>query len=103
MVRLAPPYRPPSRRRSDTWYRWFMRGVEISKRYAGVTKHGPRGDEALLRAGHEALRTRLGTVGLLRYLVLVGGGRDRFQDARRTWADTPLADFEAWLRQTKGS
>lgn len=42
----------------------------------------------LLEEGAAALTDRLGPSGMLRFLALVGGGTDRFEDVRREWEDT---------------
>ena len=51
-------------------------------------------DADILRLGGEALRKRLGRIGELRYLVLVAGGRDRFEDLRQRWAGISLEEIE---------
>lgn len=50
----------------------------------------PRGldlasDGEILSAGRTALEKRLGLAGMLRFLRLVGGSRDRFEDLRKAW------------------
>lgn len=44
-------------------------------------------DPGLLREGHAALRERLGFLGSLRFLRLVTGQADRFEEIRTAWED----------------
>lgn len=50
-------------------------------------------DEALLGDGQEALRRRLGIVGSLRFLRLISGERDNFEDIRRAWEDLSVDEI----------
>lgn len=79
---------------SVRWYRYTMGRAAPQKAQPHATRQVPRNDDAILQAGNDALRVRLGTEVLLRFLVLVGGGSSRFEDARKTWIDTSLEDFE---------
>ena len=57
----------------------------------GPTKKGAipwPDDRQLMDAAEEALVARLGVAGYVRYLALVGGGRDRFEDLRAAWSST---------------
>lgn len=47
----------------------------------------PRDREALLDAGNRLLLEGLGVDNALEFLRLIGGGRDRFEEIRRSWAD----------------
>jgi hypothetical protein len=47
-------------------------------------------DDAIVREGEAALAERLGTMGMLRFLRLVAGGRDRFEDLRKRWEGMTL-------------
>jgi hypothetical protein len=44
-------------------------------------------DTTLMREGRQALEQRLGVLGSLRFLRLVSGQNDRFEDIRRKWED----------------
>lgn len=44
-------------------------------------------DRTILREGREALRQRLGVLGSLRFLRLISGQTDRFEDIRKEWKD----------------
>jgi hypothetical protein len=50
-------------------------------------------DATLLDEGKAALRERLGTIGLLRFLALVGGRQERFEDIREAWENKSLDDI----------
>jgi hypothetical protein len=47
-------------------------------------------DAAVVREGEAALEERLGTMGMLRFLRLVAGGHDRFEDMRKRWEGMTL-------------
>lgn len=47
----------------------------------------PRDREALLDAGNRLLLEGLGVDNALEFLRLIGGGRDRFEESRRQWAN----------------
>lgn len=59
----------------------------------------PLPDDALLEAGRAALVGKLGVSGTLRFLRLLGGGRDRWDDLRRAWGDVPMDELEAQMRR----
>ena len=42
-------------------------------------------DDPIVREGEAALEARLGTMGMLRFLRIMAGGRDRFEDLRKPW------------------
>jgi hypothetical protein len=44
-------------------------------------------DQTLMQEGRQALQQRLGVLGSLRFLRLVSGQNDRFEDIRREWED----------------
>lgn len=50
-------------------------------------------DETLLREGYEALRQRLGVVGSVRFLRLLSGERDNFEDIRSAWEDLSVDEI----------
>jgi hypothetical protein len=60
-----------------------------------------RDREALLNAGNRILLEGLGVENALEFLRLLGGGRDRFDDLRRQWADMSVDEAFEELRRTR--
>jgi hypothetical protein len=64
----------------------------------GAARSAPRTDDVLVREATAALEARLGTEGMLRFLRLLGGGRDRYEEIRRPLVAMSAAELEARLR-----
>ncbi|MBI4917064.1 MAG: hypothetical protein HY825_14575 [Acidobacteria bacterium] len=54
-------------------------------------------DDTLLETGREVLVGKLGVTGTLRFLRLVGGARDRWEDLRRGWASLSMDELQVEL------
>jgi hypothetical protein len=61
-------------------------GVKKSRAHSAIELD----DDAVVREGEAALQERLGTMGMLRFLRLMAGGRDRFEDLRKRWEGMTL-------------
>lgn len=59
-----------------------MEGQQIASREPET-----KDDGVLLSEGRAALRERLGVLGSLRFLRLISGQSDRFEDLRKEWED----------------
>ena len=68
-----------------------MEGQQIASR-----EPQPTDDGVLLSEGRAALRERLGVLGSLRFLRLISGQTDRFEDLRKDWED--LSEEELVLK-----
>lgn len=71
-----------------------------------ATSSRPRGpdlasDDEILSAGRIALEERLGLAGMLRFLRLVAGPRDRFEDLRKAWAGQSVDELLRDMKSTK--
>jgi len=64
---------------------WYRSGMVAGAPAMPRDPPGHLDDEALLEEGERALTERLGTAGTLRFLSLVAGGHDRFEDIRKEW------------------
>lgn len=56
-------------------------------------------DDEVLAAGRTALEQRLGLAGTARFVRLLSGPRDRFEDLRRAWAGLSVAEMVKEIKQ----
>lgn len=58
-----------------------------------------RPDATILRDGEAALQERLGAVESLRFLRLIGGGKERWEDIRAAWAELTDDELAGLVRE----